>query len=210
MTGPGPKHPSARSRRNNPKAGFVTLPSEGREGDAPPWPLKPDASLIVEHSVALSVIERLEVQVANESDGRKRRRITKDLEEAEVRAETIGLQIEGSAEAEAALWQELWATPQAVEWERSHSFRAVAIFVRWTVKAEGGSLEATKESRMWSDRLGMNPLALQKLRQEVESADAAEVKGDERRKSHSRRKPAGENGNVEVVTDPRAALHAVS
>lgn len=36
--GPAPKHPSARSRRNDPKKGFRVLDGE-RDGDIPPWPL---------------------------------------------------------------------------------------------------------------------------------------------------------------------------
>ncbi|MGH1563045.1 hypothetical protein [Mumia sp. DW29H23] len=206
MPGPAPKHPSVRARRNDPKSGFVTLPSKGREGDAPPWPLKPDNALIVEHRVAVSMVERIEVALDQETDGRKRRRLTKDLEAAEVKAETLQSQIEGQAEAELEVWRELWATPQAVEWERTHAFRAVAMFVRWSVKAEGGNLDATKEARMWSDRLGLNPLALHKLRQEVEQGDAAEEKGDERRKRRAQKKAPAASDRP----DPRAALHVVS
>lgn len=38
MPGPPPKHPSVRRRSNRSKARFV-LPSEGRKGKAPKWPL---------------------------------------------------------------------------------------------------------------------------------------------------------------------------
>ena len=39
MPGPAPKPASERRRRNAPMANTVQLPSEGRAGDAPAWPL---------------------------------------------------------------------------------------------------------------------------------------------------------------------------
>jgi len=73
-----------------------------------------------------------------------------------------------AAARELELWTELWSLPQAVAWERQKTPPAtVALYVRWTVKAEGGSLDAGKEARMLSDRLGLSPTAMQKLRWEV-------------------------------------------
>lgn len=209
--GPAPKDPSLRQRRNAPTKGFVTLPSSGREGDAPAWPLRPDVTVLSEKRVADNMVESLEEAMATEDDGRKRRTILRQLEKAQLTAERLAVIIETSGDAELALWNELWATPQAVEWERSHAHRAVAIFVRWQVKAESGDIEATKEARMWSDRLGMNPLALQKLRQEVENADGAEERGNERRQR--RTPPAGGTqpaAKAGKAKDPRSILSAVS
>lgn len=42
MPGPAPKSADQRVRRNAPLANTVRLPSEGRPGDAPAWPLKGD------------------------------------------------------------------------------------------------------------------------------------------------------------------------
>ena len=39
MPGPIPKHPSQRRRTNPPLANVKLLPSEGRQGNPPPWPL---------------------------------------------------------------------------------------------------------------------------------------------------------------------------
>lgn len=79
-------------------------------------------------------------------------------------------------EAEAALWADLWATPQAVAWERLRYGREVALYVRWQLLAETGQTEAAKEARFWSDRLGLNPVAMLRLRWEI----AADELGDQR------------------------------
>lgn len=205
MPGPAPKHPSVRARRNDVKKDFTVLPSSGRVGDAPAWPLSADVSTIADKRVADMMCEALEEQLANESDGRKRRTVLKQLEKAQTTAERLGMVLESQEGAELALWTELWATPQAVEWERAHAFRAVALFVRWSIKAESGSIDATKEARMWSDRLGMNPLALQKLRQEVEHTEAAEARGAQRRQRPAPSPRAKGSGD-----DPRSHLSSVS
>ncbi|SDT85163.1 hypothetical protein SAMN04488548_1162 [Gordonia westfalica] len=51
-----------------------------------------------------------------------------------------------------------------VIWEESHTHREVAQYVRWKVRAEQGDLKAAAEARQLSDRLGLNPLALMRLR----------------------------------------------
>lgn len=206
MPGPAPKHPSVRARRNDAKKDFTVLPSAGRGGSAPRWPLAQDISARADKAVADSICGHVEEQLTLEEDGRKRRTLIKQLEKAQTTSERLGLFLESQAEQEASLWEELWATPQAVEWERAHAFRAVALFVRWSIKAEAGNIEATKEARMWSDRLGLNPLALQRLRQEVENAGAAEERGRERRASRTPAKKVAAKGPKK---DPRAALSIV-
>jgi hypothetical protein len=45
MPGPAPKHPSQVRRRNAPIAGQLRLPSSGRQGEPPTWPLgRPNAA----------------------------------------------------------------------------------------------------------------------------------------------------------------------
>jgi hypothetical protein len=204
MTGPAPKHPSVRARRNDARKDFVSLPSEGRKGKAPAWPLRPDLDTAARLSVAVGLCETLEEQLANEDDGRKRRTILRQLEKAQVDAERWRAMVENGQEAELALWAELWLTPQAVEWERSHAFRSVATYVRWQIKAENGSLDAAKEARMWSDRLGLNPLALHRLRQEVEHTERTEADGRRRREqaAPATKKPAARK----KPADPRLTL----
>lgn len=72
---------------------------------------------------------------------------------------------------EAELWAELWTTPQAVAWEQLGYTREVAQYVRWKVLGELGDLDAAKEARQLSDRLGLTPLALLRLRWEIDALD---------------------------------------
>lgn len=77
-------------------------------------------------------------------------------------------------EHEQVLWDELWALPQAVAWERFNYGREVAQYVVWKIMAEAGSLDASKESRQISDRLGLTPLAMLRLRWEVVADEVAD------------------------------------
>lgn len=76
---------------------------------------------------------------------------------------------------EIVLWAELWATPQAVQWERLRWTREVAQYTRWKTLAEFGSLDAGKEARQLADRLGLSPLSLLRLRWEIIGAPEIEA-----------------------------------
>jgi hypothetical protein len=71
---------------------------------------------------------------------------------------------------EVGLWDELWASPQAVAWQDMGAglARVVARYVRWTVAAEQGipadvATSALAELRQLEDRLGLTPMALARL-----------------------------------------------
>ena len=211
MSGPAPKHPSVRARRNA-GAGMTTLPSAGRTGATPPWPLSQDSSLQAGLDIATFMVDTTQAALDAEDDGRKRRTLTGRLEKALTTQKRLEIEVEHSGGAELALWTELWATPQAVEWERTFAHRSVAMYVRWQVKAENGHIEAAKHARMWSDRLGLNPLALQRLKQEVERADAAESQGRQRRGAATPPAPTADDGKGTKgdSNDPRSGLYAVS
>lgn len=193
--GPLPKHPSIRTRRGS--VALTQLPAGGRPGKPPPWPLPPDASLNGQHLVALAAVQRCESDITAETDGRRRRRLTRNLDAARDRAAVLKVTIGQSSAAERALWRDLWATSQAVLWESSHSHRAVALYGRLMIKGELGNLDAAKEARQWSDRLGLNPLALLRLRAEVERVDEVENRGRQRRRP---------NSTNDAASDPRLML----
>lgn len=65
--------------------------------------------------------------------------------------------------AEWKMWQELWATPQAVEWERQGWTRVVARYVRCALAAEALEKDAMAEARQLEDRLGLTPKAMRLL-----------------------------------------------
>ena len=202
MPGPAPKHPSRRARANNPKADFTTLSAAGRKGPAPEWPLLDDPSMVAARDLAQDRLASLEVEIAEAEDGRTKGRLRREFNKLQMSSAVMSLRIEQARDAEVALWRQLWAMPQAVMWEESHAHREVAQYVRWKIRAEQGDMKAASEARQWSDRLGLNPLALLRLRVEIEQAAAAEDRGRKRRETQSpRKRPGGD--------DPRAGLYAV-
>lgn len=204
--GPAPKHPSVRRRRNASSAGSLrSLPRKGRSGAAPKWPLAPDVvmSATLEHQ--RDKISGLQLDLDQAEDGRSRGRIRRDLDKLEISTSILALRIEQSTDAEVELWSSLWSIPQAVMWEESHAHREVAVYVRCQIRAEQGDLKAATEARQRGDRLGVNPLALLKLRAEIERVDEAEQRGTRRRSTPPKGKPKKGEGD-----DPRGGLFAVS
>lgn len=201
MPGPPPKAPGTRARRNASPA-IVYLPADGRRGATPPWPLLDDIKMQVEAQLAEDRAERLRDEMNDVEDKRTLRRLERELDKALQRSAILNAQIDQQREIENDLWAELWSTPQAAMWERLAWTREVAQYVRWKVKGEMGDLDAAKEARAWSDRLGLNPLAMLRLRFEIERTDEAVERGARRRSQNppAPRAPQGE--------DPRSLLSA--
>ena len=76
--------------------------------------------------------------------------------------------------AEMKIWHELWATPQAVAWERHGWIRVVARYCRVAVVAEGLDKDALSEARQLEDRLGLTPKAMRMLMWQIATDDLAE------------------------------------
>jgi hypothetical protein len=78
----------------------------------------------------------------------------------------------GASDAVAALWAELWATPQAVAWEDLGWTRVVARYCRWVVACEDDHADPPvallAELRQLEDRLGLSPMAMARLRWSIE------------------------------------------
>lgn len=143
MPGPPPKDPSTRRRRNAAPQ-KVQLPSEGRSGEPPAWP------------------------------------------------------ISGGSKPEMEAWAEVWATPQAVMWDRLGWNRTVARYVRRLVESEkrGASSALCGEVRQLEDRLGLSPMAMLRLGWEVTEDEVGGAR-DERPEPSSRKR-------LQAV-DPQAA-----
>lgn len=173
--GPPPKPADARRRRNA-TVSMTKLPVEGRQGEPPPWPLARDVRRHTTLTRLRQQIEDLDGEITD-SIGRaagaaKRRQAT--LQE---RAEVLAAELEAAEEQERLLWAELWSTPQAVAWERMRWTRDVAVYVRCTIASEVmGDGEAAREARQWSDRLGLNPMAMLRLRWEIVGDEVGEVR----------------------------------
>lgn len=160
MAGSGPA-PNPNAIRRNARTGVIVLPAAGRPGDPPKWPLPTNPRLTAK-------IEGLEEEIAEledlelEDGGLTRVQQTKLTRKKQALkiAETEKRVIE---ETEVSLWDELWHTPQAVEWERLRWTHDVALYVRWMAAAQCGDLDAGKESRQYADRLGLTPRGMKSL-----------------------------------------------
>lgn len=72
------------------------------------------------------------------------------------------------------VWDELWATPQAVAWERLGWTRVVARYARLVIAAERLDKDAMSEARQLEDRLGLTPKAMRLLLWEIVSDEVGE------------------------------------
>jgi hypothetical protein len=200
--GPAPKPSGQRSRRNATIA-MTRLPAGGRKGRIPNWPLIDDVRKAALLDVAEGTITRLREELRDpELYGAARASRERKLQAAEVEVAVLTRQLAAQRGLETKLWREVWKTPQAVAWERLGWTREVAQYVRWKVLAELGDMDAAKEARQLSDRLGLTPLALLRLRWEV----VPDEELAERRPRASAEPPARP---AEPPVDPRSILHAV-
>lgn len=76
--------------------------------------------------------------------------------------------------AEQALWEELWATPQAVQWERLGWVRVVARYARVVLGAERLDKDCLSEARQLEDRLGLTPKSMRLLLWTIASDEVGE------------------------------------
>lgn len=200
MPGPAPK-PEGTRRRRNATIPMTQLPAAGRSGAAPAWPLRADIALQVRLDTAKARAEDLVGEIEAEEDTRTRRRLEREYEKASTAAEVIQRTIDASMELELELWKDLWATPIATQWEKMSWTREVAQYVRWKVQGELGDLNASKEARMLADRLGLNPLAMLRLRMEVEAVDES---------TSVVKRPATVRKRTAAKDDPRQHLRALN
>jgi hypothetical protein len=166
---------------------MVPLPSGGRPGVAPRWPLGPDIVTKAKLRAAEARAQQLQ-QLADSGMPIDERTLDRALE----KVEHLRLVVEIQTERELDLWREVWATPQAVQWERLRWTRTVAQYVRWEVLGESGDMDASKEARQLGDRIGMTPLSLLRLRWEI-------VEDTSRAASPPPAGPVPSDGGAEVV-----------
>lgn len=69
----------------------------------------------------------------------------------------------------ADLWDQLWASPQAVQWEKLGWTRVVARYARCLLEAERRDAPAAllSEVRQLEDRLGLSPMSMLRLRWQI-------------------------------------------
>lgn len=200
MAGMGPPPKSAdQRRRRNASVAMTRLPASGRLGEAPRWPLLADIVTTERLAAARRLADELELKLLDpELSGRERSGVQRKHDGALTEVNVLTAQLDAHERVEAELWTDLWRTPQAVAWERLGWTREVAQYVRWKARAEQGDLDAAKEARQLADRLGLNPLALLRLRWEVAEDEVAEQRT-------VRRQPAGVRQRLKVVDSDAVA-----
>lgn len=103
---------------------------------------------------------------------------------------------------DAAVWADLWRTPMAVAWELDNNVRTVARYLRVMRAAEDAlaagevNAAALAEVRQLEDRLGLTPLALLRLRWEIDSTDEVAARRKPAASSTRRRLKAVDPGAV--------------
>lgn len=200
--GPPPK-PDAQRRRTNATIALTRLPAEGRTKRAPNWPLIPDVVLTAKRDLAQWKAEEAEYKLREAQEmGNPTGALEARLDRCKEQLLILERQLKEQRRLEADLWKQLWSTPQSVQWERLGWTRDVAQYVRHKVMGELGDLDSAKEARQWSDRLGLTPLAMLRLRWEV----AADEVGT-RREAAKATPPASARARLRVV-DPGAVAGA--
>lgn len=179
--GPPPKDPARRARRNAGPA-MLRLPAAGRQGKLPRWPLPANLRLTIALDAAKANRETLEERVLNEPDGGAIR----ELARVEERVAFLDAQLVQTKKMEGALWRELWRLPQAVAWERLVYTREVAQYVRWACLGQLGEMDAAKEARQLADRLGLTPMAMLRLRWEIQAEEEPTAPAEDASTSRAR------------------------
>ncbi len=215
--GPIGKHPTLRRRSR--QAGFRTLPAVA-EGTAPAWPLAPDASFSAQREALRDKLARDQAAIAEASERvglssterARLRRARLAFDRDQLALAVLEAQLEQHRDLEAEFWADLWRAPQAAIWrENPATVRELAHYVRWMLKAADGDAKASAEARQLSDRLGINPAALLRLRADIENVAEAEERGRRRRGQHPHDAEAPDpEGHANAQgTDPRRGLFIV-
>ena len=200
-SGPPPDPDALRRDRADDRSGWTLLPAEGRQGDTPEFPLPPDVMLSSMLESTEAAREMVEAQI---DSGDAPRGAHAKLAKLDQKAAQYRKALELAVGMELALWESLWRTPQAAAWERLRWTREVALYVRWQVHAELGSLDAGKEARQWSDRLGLNPTALLRNRWRINGAPDASASPAATTRSRASR-PSSAKSRMKVIEGGRSA-----
>jgi len=95
--------------------------------------------------------------------------------------------------AELEAWRQLWATPQAVMWERLEWTRTVARYARLMIRAEDAEATAALQAQATAleDRLGLTPKSMRLLLWEVVTDEVAEKRDEKATSARGRIKAVG-------------------
>lgn len=152
-SGPPVDETSGRSDRRGLK--LTALPSEGRKGKPPKFPLAP-VEVWVEYM---------------EGEGRDRHRV-RELDKSATDARR---------DRESDLWAWAWRTPQACAWEREPwRWHAVAMWVRTSALCESADATAADKNSLhrFADQVGLTPAGLKENGWKVATDELAERRAE--------------------------------
>ena len=152
---------------------LTPLPAAGRPGRAPKWPLGADVQLDTQIALIKLEVKDLDNEVEWCTIARDRAALRRKRDRVLKKQRELEAMRTAATRLEKEIWAALWKTPQATQWEKRNWFREVALYARHQAKAEAGSLDDSKEARAREDRLGLNDMAMLRLRWEIVDQAAA-------------------------------------
>lgn len=186
MPGPAPKPADQRARRN-PTYAMTRLPAEGRKKRAPAWLLAGDLEIETKIFFEEQHLAELKDELEWATTARARTGIRAKQQRAKKKVAELKALNAFVTKTEKTIWAALWKTPQATQWEKRGWFREVALYARHQAKAEAGSIQDSAEARQREDRLGLNDMAMLRLRWEIVDTSATGTAPRTRSKRNSSR-----------------------
>lgn len=145
----------------------------------PAWPLRDDVAYRAKIGVLEDIVDSLDQQIKDETDGRKLGGLRRQYQSATNALAVLKQTLIESTLLELEIWRGLWALPHAEQWLHQGYTREVALYARHQARAECGSMDDSKEARQRSDRLGLSPKAFAVLGWKVPTpSPASSPKGD--------------------------------
>lgn len=101
--------------------------------------------------------------------------------------------LSAASAAEKKAWTQLWATPQAVAWERLEWTRTVARYCRVMIVAEmrGAPAAVLAQATVLEDRLGLTPKSMRMLMWDIARDEVAEKRDEQATSARGRIKAVG-------------------
>lgn len=201
-SGPAPDPQALRRERPEDRAGWTILKAEGRKGKAPAWPLLGDIERTARLDIIGRQVEELEDELNHCTVARTRKSLETKLAKVYQEQAVLARILESQREIETEVWVSAWKSPQAIAWEKLGWTREVAQYVRHKVLGELGSLEDAKEARQWSDRLGLNPAAMLRLRWKIAPTSVTQPASTGR--TPAKKKATGSRQRLKVLDGGKA------
>lgn len=203
------KHPSTRARRNKTPGAATLKPRQ--------LAVVPDPVDYAEQTVAaLKTIIDARNDDGRPDDARLSKRgskasLVKALEADDVRADgppPLPPRLNGWTDLTREWWADVWSSPMSSEWDQSdiHNLYICAALYDdiWVGETAKSRKDAAGEYRLQCARLGLDPYSRRRLEWQIESVEAAQDAGQQRRER--RGQPGASRQGKAKRPDPRAQM----